>query len=163
MNEITFELTDYCKYDCNYCSSNSVDDISEATFLDTTTILREIVENDYDRIILSGGEPLAHPNFYKILQACKRHADDVIVYTNELTHIGYNPNVIDGIYVEANLTITDDTDEVKVLKRVQQGKEKGRPEVSYSSNWDEDCSCEDRVVRPSGEKTRHPCDKYSEV
>ena len=82
------------------------------------------------------------------------------MYTNALTHIRYNLHVIDGIYVDANVTILPSTDKIHILKRVQQGNEAKRPEVTLSRNWIEDCSCDHHIVRPNGDITLTPCNKH---
>jgi len=143
-------------------------DIGKARFLPyeviRTDLEREVIERGrFDRIILSGGEPLAHPRFYHILTLCEANADDVVVYSNAIRHIVYNAGVIDGIYVEANLTVLPNVEKLHILKRVAQGREAKRPEVKLSSNWDGDCSkeCEHVVVRPDSSLGR-PCLKKIE-
>jgi MoaA/NifB/PqqE/SkfB family radical SAM enzyme len=158
-NEITFELTNYCPNQCKYCSSSTVADRKRATFLDFDRIVSIIGDRHFDRIILSGGEPLAHPRFYDILQIARVAAEDVVVYTNEITHICYNASVIDGIYVEVNLTINDDTNKVRILRRTGQGREGKRPEVTLSSNFDGECDCNSPVVLPTGRIAKSPCRK----
>ena len=158
-DEITIELTDYCPHGCKYCSSNTT-----RSRLDARNIEMDVIENvlsgkHFKRIILSGGEPLSHPMFYDILQMAKDFADDVVVYTNELTHICYNASVIDGIYVAANLTINESTSKVKILKRTAQGREISRPEVSFSGNFDGRCPCNSSVVLPDGSIVDSPCKK----
>jgi organic radical activating enzyme len=164
MNELTIELTNYCPNECKYCSSNTTSDWDEAEFIRVSDVVNFLENKHYNRIILSGGEPLAHPRFYDILQIAKAYADDVAVYTNELTHVVYNAHVIDGIYVAANLTVNDSTRQVKVLKRVVQGRESTRPEVSFSGNYDGRCSsCNSPVLLPSGKLVKSPCDKGTEL
>ena len=157
--EITLELTNYCPNACKYCSSNSINDKKQATFLSVDKIKEIVGANHFNRIILSGGEPLSHPYFYDILQIAKKLADDVVVYTNELTHVIYNANVIDGIYVAANITINNSVDQVKILKRTKQGRESTRPEVTFSGNYDDKCPCDAPVVLPSGDIVKSPCAK----
>lgn len=161
--EITIEITDFCEENCSYCSSKAIDCKEDAEFLSLEKIKEIIGDKQYEHIIISGGEPLAHPKFYEILQFAKDHSNDVIVYSNEIEHLIYNANVIDSVYVEANITLTKETKKVHILKRVEQGREKERPEVKFSRNWEENCSCDKRLVRPSGELMRHPCDKWNEV
>jgi len=163
MSEITLEITNYCPHDCKFCSSNATTDLEEAIFLPVRKIREILGDNKYDHIILSGGEPLSHPQFWDILQLCKQHTKDVVLYSNEITHLIYNPHVIDGVYLEANITITPETDKIHILKRVKQGREASRPEVHLSRNFCEECSCEHSVVRPTGKITRSPCDKWNEV
>ena len=163
MKEITFELTNYCPHTCKFCSSDITNDITEANFLSLEVIEEILYGKQFEHIILSGGEPLAHKDFYLIHKICELHTDDVIVYSNLIKHRVYNLHVIDGVYLEANVTPTPETDKIHILRRVKQGKEKNRPEVHLSRNHSEDCSCEHRVVRPNGEIGRYTCDKYSEV
>lgn len=163
MSELTIEITDYCPHHCKFCSSNSVDDMLKAKFI-SYEVVEAMTRNDrYDHIIISGGEPLAHPFFWKILQLCKSRSDDVVVYSNAITHLIYNPHIIDGVYLEANLTVTPETDKIHILKRVKQGREADRPEVYLSRNHFGDCSCNHRVVRPDGRVCLTPCNKYEEV
>lgn len=159
--EITFELTNYCPENCNYCSSKTTNNITEAIFLDIKIIKEYLKGNRYEHIILSGGEPLAHPQFYNIFNLCKQHTEDVIVYSNLITHRIYNANVIDGVYLEANITLLPETSKIHILKRIKQGREANRPEVHISRNYIEDCSCEHRVIIPDGTTTLTPCNKDS--
>lgn len=161
--EITIELTNFCPHRCSYCSSSTTDDRAGATYI-SVALARSLVEGKgYDRINLSGGEPLAHPQFYNILEMCKANAKDVVVYTNALTHVRYNANVIDGIYLEANLTLVPEVDKVHILRRVKQGREANRPEVHLSGNYARECACDHRVVLPVGEVVLTPCNKRKEV
>ncbi len=160
MSEITFEITNYCPYSCRYCSSDSEQNMKRSTFLDINIIYGYLKDKTFDHIIISGGEPLSHPKFYNILEICKKHSKDVVVYTNALTHIIYNSSIIDGIYLEANLTILPEVDKVHILRRVKQGKEANRPEVHLSQNFSADCSCEHRIVRPDGHIYKTPCNKW---
>ena len=69
-SEITIELTDYCPHKCRFCSSNATDNISEAVFLTYNSIKNILTNKRFDHIILSGGEPLSHPEFYRIYKLC---------------------------------------------------------------------------------------------
>lgn len=161
--EITLELTNYCPFHCRYCSVNSTRNKIDATFLSPMKIKEILGNNYYKRIIISGGEPLSHPHFYEIYMFCKDKTDDIIVHTNIFTHIMYNANVIDGIYLEANLTPTRDTQKIRILKRIDQGREKERPEVVFSRNFTEDCKCNKHVVKPNGDIVKSPCRKHELV
>ncbi|MBD3197959.1 MAG: radical SAM protein [Candidatus Lokiarchaeota archaeon] len=62
MKQLTIELTHKCKLNCIHCSSSYIK--SELTLDD----IREILDRyNIDKIVLSGGEPLSHPQFDKIL------------------------------------------------------------------------------------------------
>ncbi len=161
--EITLELTNYCPHNCKFCSTDTIDNFVDADFLTIGQIQEILKDKWFDHIILSGGEPLSHPNFHIIHNLCEEHTGDVVVYSNLITHLVYNLNVIDGVYLEANITPTPETDKIHILRRVKQGKEANRPEVHFSRNHFENCSCGHRVVRTDGKIVRSPCDKYSEV
>jgi organic radical activating enzyme len=159
IDELTIEITNYCPNHCKYCSSNAIDDYNEAIFLNIEDIENNLEGKQFEHIILSGGEPLAHPKFYQILELCKLHSKDVVIYSNSITHLIYNPSVIDGIYLEANLTVLPEVDKVHILRRVKQGKEKNRPEVHLSRNFSQDCNCNHKVIRPDGSIRRSACSK----
>lgn len=167
--ERTYELTNWCPHDCPFCSSDATKDHNKATWLlliDFLNDLERVTEGGtkpLERINLSGGEPMAHPDFYKMLIMARKYAKDVVVYTNALTHIRFNAHVIDHVRVEANLTVAPGVDRVRILKRVEQGREATRPEVKLSRNWTEDCTCDHRVIRPNGQEVRSPCDKWSKT
>ena len=161
--EITLEITDYCPNSCRFCSSDATTHKNNATFMSLEIVKERLGDERYKHIIVSGGEPLSHPQFYEIWQECKKHTNDPILYSNEITHLIYNPHVIDGVYLEANITITPETDKIHILRRVKQGREKDRPEVHLSRNFSEDCSCGHRVIKPDGTITMTPCNKWQKV
>lgn len=160
-DEITFELTNLCYWDCKSCSSDATSNEMDAIFLPYSEIKNALEYVYYEKIILSGGEPLYHPEFGKIMDLCKRRAKDVVVYTNMLTHIVYNAQCIDGIYIECNLNLPENVQKVHILKRVKQGREVNRPEVSLSGNfYNVECNkCDHIVVKPNGKCVLHPCKK----
>lgn len=71
----------------------------------------------------------------------------------------YNANVIDGVYLEANITLLPETDKIHILRRVKQGRELNRPEVYLSRNHREDRNCIHRVMNPKGDIISNPCNK----
>jgi organic radical activating enzyme len=161
MKELTIEITNYCPHNCKYCSSNAVDNPKNATYLALVDIAEYLNGKRFDRINISGGEPMAHPEFYNIFILCQEYCDDVVVYSNLITHLRYNQNVIDGVYLEANVTILPEVDKVHILRRVKQGREARRPEVHFSRNFSEDCECDHHILRPDGTLTKTPCNKWS--
>ena len=162
MREVTIELTNYCPNECPYCSSNAGPEGSD--YLSVETITGFLKDDEYDRINISGGEPLSHPQFYNILQLCKKRVVKrtgfVAVYTNEFDCIMFNANVKSGVRVEANVPLLPNTDIVHVLKMIRQGYEAKRPDVHYSCNWDKECAiCAHTVLKPNGEVGNTPCTK----
>jgi organic radical activating enzyme len=160
MTEYTLEITNYCPHECPYCSSCA--DPSGTDFLSLKQIEKALDGKRYDRINISGGEPLAHPDFYYILQLCKKHASAVAVYTNALSWICYNATVLQsGVRVDANIPISAGTDTVHILKKISQGRESKRPEVKFSHNWTDECNnCGHKVLRADGKEVPSPCNKY---
>lgn len=156
-DEITFEITNKCLNNCKYCSSNSVPDGNE--YISYVDIKNALLDKKYHRIIISGGEPLFHPVIGYIIELCKNHADDVVVYSNLITHIAYNAHVIDGIKVDCMLNVPDDVSSIKILKRVKQGREKTRPELTFSCNFEQDCNCNKTVMLSSGILKQSACRK----
>jgi len=164
VREVTIEITDYCPNSCSYCSSNAGPEGEK--YLDITNVYLFLKDEIYDRINISGGEPLSHPQFWTIFKLCKKHVTPrtgfVAVYTNAFDCIMFNANVIPGVRVEANIPLLPNTEKVHVLKMVEQGCEAKRPDVHYSCNWNnEKCSskCEDRVLKPDGTIGGTPCTK----
>jgi len=173
MKELTLEITNYCPHSCPYCSSDTTKDRFAAIILELVTIqnnldsLTDNKTNLFDRINISGGEPLSHPQFYDILLLCKKYSKSVALYTNAIEWIFFNANVIDGVTIDANLTVKPNTNNIHILKRISQGRENKRPETIYSKNFDKTnpCNkceqCNHIYIRPNGKKANGPCDKYN--
>ena len=161
MKEVTIEITNYCPHSCSYCSSLAGK--SGADYLTIEQIKEFLNEEEFDRINISGGEPLAHPNFYNILQLCKSYVEPrtgfVAVYTNEFDCIMYNANIKPGVRVEANLPVLPNTDNIHVLKMVEQGFEKQRPDIHYSCNWNNCNGCNNKVLKSNNIIAESPCKK----
>lgn len=161
MQEITVEITNYCPNNCVYCSSDAGPKGDQYLTLDQ--IKSFLGDGFYDRINISGGEPLAHPEFYKILQLCKSKLTEtgfVAVYTNELDCIMYNASLKYGVRVEANLPVLPDVNKVHILAVTPQGREAKRPDIHYSCNWETKCdNCSNTVLRPDGSVEKTPCTK----
>ena len=172
MTEVTIEITQFCEEHCDYCSSDAS---PQGEHLDLDTIIKfvDAVDNIH-RINISGGEPLAHPDFYKILQHCKEKTDDVRVYTNALEHIIFNSDVIQGITLEANVVIVPGREvfipetvaRVHLLKLVHHGRAEHLPKtfITTSQNFNEgisrDCAhCNNILLQADGEIVQSPCKK----
>ncbi|MDR2830076.1 MAG: radical SAM protein [Methanobrevibacter sp.] len=80
---LSLELTDYCNYTCRHCyrDSNAKKD-NYAKTEELLDILLEFRKNGVAIIELSGGEPLSHPDFEKILKFSLETFDVVAVITN---------------------------------------------------------------------------------
>jgi molybdenum cofactor biosynthesis enzyme MoaA len=173
--EVTLEITDYCPHECHYCSTNAskvrkyiVGKNEIKAFLDR--VLSE--GNTIDRINISGGEPLSHPDFYNILVMCEEYTPNVWVYTNALRQIIYNSDVITEIGVEANVCLTpgemvyipEKADKVHLLQLISQGRAKDmKPaNIHVSSNISnpEKCKeCNHVLLQANRRIVSAPCKK----
>lgn len=177
--EYTIEITQYCENSCPYCSSDA--SIS-GNHLSLDKVLNFFEENNIsekDRINISGGEPLAHPNFYQILQECYKRTQNVWVYTNAIHQIKYNPHVLTkGIHIEANLCLYDGCFEndftipkgtkVNFLKFIPTGRGKNIKSLDFhiSSNISDNCSdCKHHaLLQADGKIVKTPCRKnYNKI
>jgi len=171
--EVTIEITKYCPNNCDYCSTNASKDGKHLTFFEIEAFLADIwVNNEITRINISGGEPLAHPDFYKILQTCYNFTDNVWVYTNALKKIIYNTDVVKEIEVHANVCLVPgkyvylpkNVDQVHLLKLVKQGKAKDMDDGNFSVSGNlKGCSacsqCDHILLQADGKVVKAPCKK----
>lgn len=173
--EVTIEITDHCPNHCDYCSTEAAPGKSKHVHpADIEFFLTNVIESGkrISRINISGGEPLSHPNFYVILQLCKTFTDDVWVYTNAITQILYNTDIVKEIKVEANaclvpgrnVYIPKNVDKVHLLQLVPQGRAKDmRPakfHVSGNIIGEHKCAeCNHMLLQADGKIMEAPCKK----
>jgi 7,8-dihydro-6-hydroxymethylpterin dimethyltransferase len=169
MVELTIEITNYCPQECDFCSSDASSIGSYLPFNDIKRFL--FAYNEIDRINISGGEPLSHPDFYKILILCKSITSNVWVYTNAIQNIAYNAHVLTELNVAANVCLVPGeavympkgSFSVHVLKFVPQGRGANIPEVplSFSGNCEgEKCkTCVQPTLKADGSIAVTPCKK----
>lgn len=178
--EFTIEITQYCENGCDYCSTNASEDGEHLSFDSIRNFLERYKDEQIlvkaDRINISGGEPLAHPEFYKILKYCKQITDNVWVYTNALDKIIYNTDVVREISVEANVCLVpgrsvylpENVDKTHLLQLVLQGRAKDMKQGKYhvssniakQNNHKHDCfTCKHLVLQADGRIVDAPCRK----
>lgn len=171
--EVTIEITKFCPNDCEYCSTNASTEGEHLSFHDIEGFLADVwVDKKISRINISGGEPLAHPDFYKILQACYGFTDNVWVYTNALKKVIYNTDVIDEIEVHANVCLVpgkkvylpEKADKIHLLKLIPQGKAEGMNvgnfHVSGNLRGCNACAdCKHLLLQADGKIMEAPCKK----
>ena len=173
--EFTIEITQYCDNGCEYCSTNASEDGQHLSFRTIENFFNQY-KDLASRINISGGEPLAHPEFYKILKYCKQLTHNVWVYTNAIDQLIYNTDVIMEVKVEANVCLVPGRDvylpknvsKTHLLQLIPQGMAKGMTPGKYhaSSNIAEqndhkhDCStCKHIVLQADGKIVHAPCKK----
>jgi len=174
--ELTIEITNYCENECDYCSSNASKSGKHLSYDEIEKFIHKNLENVIHRINISGGEPLSHPDFYKILLLCKKHTRSVWVYTNALEKIIYNSDVIKEIEVESNVClipgksvyIPRNVSKVHLLQLVRQGRAKdmepGNYHVSSNITMSNDCdhncdNCNHKLLQADGKIVEAPCKK----
>ena len=168
MTEYTIEITQYCPYNCNYCSTNATEN---GLHIDIEIIKQFLYNYNSilvtDRINISGGEPLSHPKFYEILQLCKQLTPDVWIYTNALTKIRYNTSVIEEIQVEANVCLMPGEDvyipknahKVHLLQFVPTGRGKDIKSIDVKLSGENCTECNHKVLQADGQIVNAPCKK----
>lgn len=80
---VTLELTDKCNYFCKHCyrSSGMARD-TELPFKSIDAFLNDFSRNGGVVVELTGGEPMLHPDFFKIVRLCNERFRLVGVLTN---------------------------------------------------------------------------------
>jgi len=173
MVEVTIEITQKCFTYCKYCSSDASPTGKHLSGEKIKEFLNKLDSPSIERINISGGEPLMHPDFWNILQHCRAITKNVWVYTNALDKIIYNSDVIKEIDVEANVVVIPGkevyipckVDRVHLLKLIYQGRAKRLPEgleITVSRNfWDEEhCKkCNYVLLQADGQVVEAPCKK----
>lgn len=170
MVEATIEITKYCDNSCEYCSTNADEDGGHLPFEKIMEFLDGI--EDIERINISGGEPLAHPDFYNIKCYCDNMigSENVWVYTNAITNLIHNTDVVKEVTVHANVCLHPGNIYISknarlnhILKLVEQGRGKNiqMPSFSFSRNffYGECDVCRHILLQADGKVVKAPCKK----
>lgn len=171
--ELSLEITKRCPNapKCDYCSTDATIDGEHLSKERIFEVLDQF-EDQIEEIIITGGEPLCHPDFYEILIHSKTKVPVVWVYTCALEYIRYNTHVIREITVEANTVllagrenyIANPPTRTHLLKLINQGRAKDLPEqdlVVSRNFYDPNCSetCDHIYLRADGKIVPAPCKK----
>lgn len=163
--EYTIDITSYCEHNCEYCSTNATKNGKHLPIEQVSNFIEYI--KDDDTINIAGGEPLAHPKFWDILQLCKSKTKNVWVYTNALEQIKYNTDIIKEIKVEANICLTPgkyvyipkNVNKIHLLKLIPQGRAKNMSSPIVKLSGDNCDKCNHTVLQANGEIVSAPCKK----
>jgi len=83
---IYFEITDKCNLRCIHCYNNSNAQMRMTNKEIPVEMLEEVIKRNRDKknlkVILSGGEPILHSQFEKIVEMLDRYEVKTTVYTN---------------------------------------------------------------------------------
>lgn len=176
--EYTIEITTHCPHCCDFCSTSAGPQGKPLAVEHILEFLRCRTITGGDRINISGGEPLSHPDFWDILQACYALTDDVWIYTNAIRQLRYNAAVLDEITVDANVCLVPGrsvyiprkADCVHLLQLVRHGRAQTMSPVRLhlSGNATRDASacqeCKHVVLQADGQIILGPCRKqYGEA
>lgn len=80
-NTFLFEVTDMCNLSCPYCH-NPPEKNTFMDFINFKKAINILKENGFCNIVLSGGEPLLHPNLKEMLVYLDTHNFNVTLVTN---------------------------------------------------------------------------------
>ena len=99
---VELELTERCNLACRFCY-NSQKPIDSSI---SNLIIQRLADEGVPEIVLTGGEPLVHPNFVSILERCEKLFSKVMVQTNGtlIDDSVANAFVASGVY-EVNISI----------------------------------------------------------
>lgn len=171
MVELTIEITNFCENGCDFCSSDAKPNGEHLPFENIRNFLSNY--HSIERINISGGEPLAHPDFYKILRYCEGITENIWVYTNAIKNLAYNSHVLSEVNVVANICIVPEkrvyiprgSFSIRVLKFVSQGRGINIKTIptSVSGNFSgEKCVyCSQPTLLANGKVVATPCRKLS--
>lgn len=79
-----FNINYYCNNDCIFCFSTSTGRNShQISFEEFKRRIDSVQPEEEDKIVINGGEPSIHPDFYQILNyVCSHYLAQVIIYSN---------------------------------------------------------------------------------
>lgn len=170
MVELTVEITNRCLNKCPWCSSDAIPDGKHLDYGAIENFLLSYDASEIERINISGGEPLSHPDFYKILLLCNRLCSNVWVYTNAIKNLAYNTHVLKEVNVKANVCLVPNTEvyvpkgsfHVSLLKFIPQGRGRNIQPIDYhfSGNITGKCKeCNNPTLLADGRVVPAPCQK----
>jgi len=83
---LTIMITNGCNLQCSHCWPNSLSShqVQPAASAKIERVIQEFVQIGVDSLIITGGEPFTHPDFFKILQSASnmREMNQIQVQTN---------------------------------------------------------------------------------
>ncbi|MDR3255535.1 MAG: radical SAM protein [Synergistaceae bacterium] len=81
---VVWHITERCNLHCRHCYSSSGDSLNpgEAGRDEAVSFLRSLAEMKPPTLLMSGGEPLAHPNFFLYLEMGRNLGINVSISTN---------------------------------------------------------------------------------
>ena len=128
---VYLEITHRCNYSCKHCYVKSPQN-REMPFEKVKQILNILKEKKFKKIVVTGGEPLLHPNIKEIIQLIKQHDFKLVLITNgtlvKKTNIDYK--LLDAAYI----SFDGPTEEEYKLLRGKEGLTKAEEAIRYLSS-----------------------------
>lgn len=92
-----------CNLSCSHCIRNFTENTKDIiSFAEVTNIFDEIYTNNpKTHLILTGGEPTLHPDFFKILSYANNLFDHISICSNGV----YNEKILNGLYDFPKITV----------------------------------------------------------
>jgi radical SAM protein with 4Fe4S-binding SPASM domain len=75
---LEFELTEQCNLSCRFCYNSQCSVVSSKAY----EILKKLYDENVLEIVLTGGEPMGHPDFKNIFVRCSGLFSKVLIQTN---------------------------------------------------------------------------------
>lgn len=152
--DITFELTNRCNYKCNFCYKNAK---QNGVYLHESVIdeFMEVLKGKLQSILLTGGEPLLHPDFENIL--CKlAPLAEVRMVSNGSLFWKLSHNVVEKLHsLQLSLYGTSAEEYSKIT-----GNARGLKNIKDSLKLAKECNVPTRLSAVLNEKTIDNMEKY---
>lgn len=152
--DITFELTNKCNYKCPFCYKNAQ---QEGIFLHESIIneYMQVLNGKLQSILLTGGEPLLHPNFESIL--CKLASlAEVRMVSNGSLFWKLSPYIVEKLdSLQLSLYGTSDEEYARMT-----GNKRGLKYIKDSLKLAKECNVPTRLSVVLNEKTIDDMEKY---
>ena len=118
-NSLYFEITSRCNAKCSYCYNNSTSVGSDIPYKKIIDVMRQAyMINSKTDFVLSGGEPLLHPNIIDIIDfACNNNSDITLISNAYLL----KKMSIHDVLSRCNIQVTLDS-----LNRIQHDNIRGK-------------------------------------
>lgn len=97
--EISIELTDKCLMECIHCYKESSPTKSTFVNIDQLMAFLSNIAGKVYSVQLTGGDPMLHPDFFRIMEFCKDHFNDIRISTTGLLLTKQNVDRFQGTHV----------------------------------------------------------------
>ena len=125
------EVTHKCNYDCKHCYVKAPQD-REMSLENVEKILEILKANRFRKIVVTGGEPLLHPNIKEIIKLIKEYGFKLVLITNGtlVKKVNIDYKLIDAVYI----SFDGPTEEEYQKLRGKEGLAKAEEAINYLSS-----------------------------